>query len=112
MKVTCAWQASGPSLYRAEDSTGDTIDFLLSPTRDAGAAKRFFQSHSDAGLPGISLGLANDSGYRNGEHDSQGADSLAGKELQTRTGCIHSYQIYFKSQSVPDHWRSNVSSRF
>ena len=24
------------------DSTGDTIDFLLSPTRDAGAAKRFF----------------------------------------------------------------------
>src|SRR3954452_23384342 len=30
-------------LYRAVDSTGDTIDFLLSPTRDAGAAKRFFQ---------------------------------------------------------------------
>src|SRR3954471_21709218 len=29
-------------LYRAVDSTGDTIDFLLSPTRDAGAAKRFF----------------------------------------------------------------------
>ena len=25
------------------DSTGDTIDFLLSPKRDAGAAKRFFQ---------------------------------------------------------------------
>jgi len=30
-------------LYRGVDSTGDTIDFLLSPTRDAGAAKRFFQ---------------------------------------------------------------------
>ena len=30
-------------LYRAVDSSGDTIDFLLSPTRDAGAAKRFFQ---------------------------------------------------------------------
>jgi transposase, IS6 family len=30
-------------LYRAVDSTGDTIDFLLSPTRDALAAKRFFQ---------------------------------------------------------------------
>lgn len=30
-------------LYRAVDSAGDTIDFLLSPTRDAGAAKRFFQ---------------------------------------------------------------------
>jgi transposase, IS6 family len=30
-------------LYRAVDSAGDTIDFLLSPTRDALAAKRFFQ---------------------------------------------------------------------
>ena len=30
-------------LYRAVDSTGDTIDFLLSPKRDTNAAKRFFQ---------------------------------------------------------------------
>ena len=30
-------------LYRAVDSTGDTIDFLLSARRDAAAAKRFFQ---------------------------------------------------------------------
>src|SRR4051794_5185525 len=30
-------------LYRAVDSTGDTIDFLLSAKRDAHAAKRFFQ---------------------------------------------------------------------
>jgi transposase, IS6 family len=30
-------------LYRSVDSTGDTIDFLLSPRRDAAAAKRFFQ---------------------------------------------------------------------
>src|SRR5436305_7317853 len=30
-------------LYRAVDSGGDTIDFLLSPKRDAVAAKRFFQ---------------------------------------------------------------------
>src|SRR3569832_203451 len=30
-------------LYRAVDSTGDTIDFLLSPKRAAAAAKRFFQ---------------------------------------------------------------------
>jgi transposase, IS6 family len=29
-------------LYRAVDSTGDTIEFLLSPTRDAEAAKSFF----------------------------------------------------------------------
>ena len=31
-------------LYRAVDSTGETIDFLLSARRDAAAAKRFFQS--------------------------------------------------------------------
>ena len=30
-------------LYRAVDSTGATIDFLLSASRDAGAAKRFLQ---------------------------------------------------------------------
>jgi transposase, IS6 family len=30
-------------LYRAVDSTGATIDFLLSAQRDAAAAKRFFQ---------------------------------------------------------------------
>src|SRR4051812_37580958 len=30
-------------LYRAVDSTGDTINFLLSPKRDADAAKGFFQ---------------------------------------------------------------------
>jgi hypothetical protein len=31
-------------LYRAVDSTGDTIDFLLSRKRDADAAKHFFQT--------------------------------------------------------------------
>ena len=30
-------------LYRAVDSEGNTIDFLLSPNRDAAAAKRFFR---------------------------------------------------------------------
>ena len=38
-----ALPANGPILYRAVDSVGDTIDFLLSPNRDAHAAKRFFQ---------------------------------------------------------------------
>jgi IS6 family transposase len=32
-------------LYRAVDSTVDTIDFLLSPKRDAAAVKRFFKRH-------------------------------------------------------------------
>src|SRR5262245_59464615 len=30
-------------LYRALDSTGATVDFMLSPTRDAEAAERFFR---------------------------------------------------------------------
>jgi hypothetical protein len=29
-------------LYRAVDSQGNTLEFLLNPTRDAEAAKRFF----------------------------------------------------------------------
>src|ERR1039457_551107 len=38
-------------LYRAVDSQGNTLEFLLSPTRDAEAAKRFFVKalHSTAG---------------------------------------------------------------
>ena len=38
-------------LYRAVDSDGNTLEFLLSPTRDAEAAKRFFVKalHASAG---------------------------------------------------------------
>jgi transposase-like protein len=43
-------------LYRAVDSNGDTIDFLLSPTRDAGAAKRFFQKSITVTKPSASTG--------------------------------------------------------
>jgi transposase-like protein len=32
------------NLYRAVDSAGATIDFLLAARRDAAAAKRFFQN--------------------------------------------------------------------
>src|SRR3954447_9697799 len=38
-------------LYRAVDSTGTTIDFLLAARRDATAPKRFFRRH--CGLPAI-----------------------------------------------------------
>jgi hypothetical protein len=36
-------KGEGKFLYRAVDSTGQTIDFLLAAKRDAAAAKRFFQ---------------------------------------------------------------------
>jgi transposase, IS6 family len=38
-------------LYRAVDSTGQTIDFLLTAKRDAAAAKRFFRKALSAGNP-------------------------------------------------------------
>ena len=38
VKVKYVWMY----LYRAVDSPGNTLEFLLSPTRDAEAAKRFF----------------------------------------------------------------------
>lgn len=38
LKIKKAWVY----LYRAVDSEGNTLEFLLSPTRDAEAAKRFF----------------------------------------------------------------------
>ena len=126
-------------LYRAVDSTGATIDFLLSAKRDAAAAKRFLQkalrspghprprvinvdrnpsypkaiselkrirrtrsmlslststvleqhrrtgsqsckapAPSDAGLPGLSRGVANDSGYRDNQYDSEGTGEVVG----------------------------------
>ncbi len=47
IKVKKVWMY----LYRAVDSEGNTLEFLLSPTRDAQAAKRFFLKalHSPAG---------------------------------------------------------------
>jgi transposase, IS6 family len=47
IKVKKVWMY----LYRAVDSEGNTLEFLLSPTRDAQAAKRFFVKtlHSTAG---------------------------------------------------------------
>jgi IS6 family transposase len=36
-------------LYRAVDSTGATLDFMLSATRDAAAAEQFFRKVLDAG---------------------------------------------------------------
>ena len=47
MRPMFASRASGPiytDLYRAVDSAGATIDFLLSARRDATAAKRLFQN--------------------------------------------------------------------
>ena len=47
IKVRKTWMY----LYRAVDSQGNTLEFLLRPTRDAEAAKRFFLKalHSPAG---------------------------------------------------------------
>ena len=44
VKVKKVWMY----LYRAMDSVGNTLEFLLSPTRDAVAAKQFFQKTLEA----------------------------------------------------------------
>ena len=127
-------------LYRAVDSTGATIDFLLSARRDAAAAKRFFQKalrspghprprvinvdgnpsypkviselkrtgelgrrcrcrpvrylnniveqdhravkrrvRASQGFRAFHSACANDSGYRDGEHDPQGTGEVVGE---------------------------------
>ena len=43
---------------KQQDSAGDTIDFLLSVTRDADAAKRFFQKALRSRMPGYSQELS------------------------------------------------------
>jgi hypothetical protein len=100
--------------YRAVDSTGATIDFLLSARRDATAAKRFFQkalrspihprprvinvrrtasipkspSVRKSGIPSLSLGVANTSGNRDDEHDSEGTSQMVAEERRCRAGRI------------------------
>ncbi len=60
MSRTCGSKAAGFYLYRAIDSAGATIDFLLSAVRSADAAKQLFSqalvdpSHSQP-LVGSSL---------------------------------------------------------
>ena len=43
MRPTFVSRVAGANLYRAIDSTGATIDFVLSGLRDAAAAKRLFR---------------------------------------------------------------------
>jgi transposase, IS6 family len=47
IKVKNVWMY----LYRAVDSQGNTLEFLLSPTRDAQAAKRFFVKALSVSVP-------------------------------------------------------------
>jgi transposase, IS6 family len=63
--TTDSWRVDGTSikvkkewmyLYRAVDSQGHTLEFLLSPTRDAEAAKCFFVKALGASVPHTSMG--------------------------------------------------------
>jgi transposase-like protein len=51
MKPTSRLLAAGAYLYRAIDSAGETIEFMLSPKRDLIAARLFLQLALSAGVP-------------------------------------------------------------
>ena len=51
MKRTSRWLAVGAYLYRAVDSAGETIEFMLSPKRDLIAAKLFLRLALSGGGP-------------------------------------------------------------
>jgi transposase-like protein len=69
VKVKNVWMY----LYRAVDSQGNTLEFLLSPTRDAEAAKRFFSK---------TLGALHTVAPRVITFDKNAASPKAFKELQ------------------------------
>jgi len=71
-------------LYRAVDSQGNTLEFLLSPTRDAHAAKRFFSKASAA--PHTSL-------HRVITVDKNAAYPKAFKELKAEKGMPDSCEL-------------------
>ncbi len=56
IKVKKVWMY----LYRAVDSEGNTLEFLLSPTRDAEAAKRFFEKALHTTVGSASRGCPTD----------------------------------------------------
>lgn len=61
VKVGTEWKY----LYRAVDSAGDTIEFMLSTKRDVSAAKRFFNEPARADhlcLP-FTIGMAKRASY-------------------------------------------------
>ena len=55
-------------LYRAIDSAGATVDFLLSALRDADAAKRLFRNFTQANLAcsGVTDATISDSAFTRG----------------------------------------------
>ncbi len=55
VKVKGCWMY----LYRAIDSDGNTLDFMLSEKRDARAAHRFFCKLDTGGEPGTGANVTN-----------------------------------------------------
>jgi len=94
IKVKKVWMY----LYRAVDSQGNTLEFLLSPTRDSQAAKRFFAK---------ALAAPNMSTPRVITVDKNAADPKAFKELKAERlmpdACDLRQGKYLNNLIVQDH---------
>ena len=93
-------------LYRAVDSSGDTIDFLLSAKRNAYAAKRFFQKALRA--PGPPSPTRDQRGWKPGVsqgHYRTEADRRTGSTLSLPTCTL------FKQHSRARSPRSQTASQ-
>ncbi len=80
VKVKKVWMY----LYRAVDSQGHTLEFLLSPTRDAQAAKRFFSKALAAPHTSTPRGITVDK-KRGLSQSFQGTDSRRDHASHVRT---------------------------
>ena len=122
VKVNKGWMY----LYRAVDSTGQTIDFLLTAKHDAASTRRFFRKVfanpanveprvinvdknemprlARDGLWLVPPCLANITRYRGGQHDSEGQNQVGSKGRSGRPGAVREQP----SESLPE--KGNRSS--
>jgi hypothetical protein len=62
--------------------------------RRAGSPSGQTPGPSESGVPSLSLGVANASGNRSDEHDTQGTSPMAAEEQHRWAGCVHRTPLF------------------